>query len=305
MLSILFIVGGLVGLFIGGELLVKSAVGFGQKSGLTPLVIGLTLVAFGTSAPELAVSVDAVLQDAGEIALSNVVGSNMANIALVLALAVALKPVAIGTVTLRRDIPVMLTAFALFSLLLFDGVLGRLDGVILVSCLVAYTVYVIKHPSAADSDELIDESGSWLKLIAEFSAGLALLVFGGHWLVAGAIDVAGALGVSQAVIGMSVVAIGTSLPEITASVIATLRGHSALALGNVVGSNIWNSFGILGAAASIKPIEQGQLDWIMVLAMALVGLILWVFCRTSRELQRWEGLALLAGYIGFQIWLFQ
>ena len=295
---------GLVALYIGGELLVKAAIGFGLRSGLSTMVIGLTLVAFGTSAPELAVSLDAALLGSSDIALANVVGSNMANIALVLALTVLMKSMAIDSITLKRDLPVMLAAFLMFTLLLHDRSLDRIDGMLLIAALVIYVIYVVTHPSGKVEIDTDEKDQTIFKLCVFFAGGIAFLALGGHWLVAGAIDIAKQLGVSEAVIGITVVAIGTSLPEITASVVATARGHAGLALGNVVGSNIWNSFLVLGATASITPVPAQSLSWHMLLVMISVGILLWVFCRSRYTLSRLEGAFLLTIFVAYQIFLF-
>ena len=304
MSPLILILLGLTALYVGGELLVKAAIGFGLRSGLSTMVIGLTLVAFGTSAPELAVSLDAALLGSSDIALANVVGSNMANIALVLALTVLMKPMAIDSITLKRDLPVMLVAFLFFTLLLHDRSLDRVDGILLIAALVIYVFYVVTHPSGQVDIETDEKNQTLFALSVFFVAGIAFLALGGHWLVAGAIVVAKQLGVSEAVIGLTVVAIGTSLPEITASVIATVRGHAGLALGNVVGSNIWNSFLVLGTTASITPVTAQSLSWHMLLVMIFVGMLLWVFCRSRYTLSRLEGVVLLSIFVAYQGFLF-
>ncbi len=301
LIQILLVISGLVALYFGGELLVRAAVQIGMRLGLSSLVVGLTIVAFGTSAPELAVSLDAALVGSAEIAISNVVGSNLANIALVLALSALLVPITIEKNVLTRDLPVMFVGFAAIWVMLFDGVISRLEGGLLLTALVAYLVYVIRSSKASAAEENTDARDPIWKVALMLVLGVVLLAAGGHWLVEGAIYIASFLGVSEAVIGMTVIAIGTSLPEITASLISIKNGHGCLAVGNVVGSNIWNSLGVLGATSLILPLEQGGVNYVMLTMMAAAGVVLWVFCRTRYQLSRTEGGMLLIGYIVAQI----
>ena len=300
------IIAGLVALFIGGEMLVRASVMIGLRFGLSNLVIGLTIVALGTSAPEMAVSIGAALAGATELAIANVVGSNLANIALVLALSALLKPIAIERMVLRRDMPIMLGSFALMAWVMMDGSIGRSNGVFLLTGLVAYIGYVVwqSSQSASREEELDDKKLPVLLTLSLLLAGIVLLVLGARWLVQGAITIATVLGVSQAVIGLTVVAVGTSLPEIAASIAALAKGHGAMAVGNVVGSNIWNTLGVLGVTAIISNLDQGNVGWDMLTMMAAVGLILWFFCRTRYQLSRYEGTILLLIYFGYQAWLF-
>jgi len=297
LIQILLVISGLVALYFGGELLVRAAVQIGMRLGLSSLVVGLTIVAFGTSAPELAVSLDAALVGSAEIAISNVVGSNLANIALVLALSALLVPIVIDKNVLARDLPVMFVGFAAIWLMLFDGVINRLEGGLLLTALVAYLLYVIRCSRSSEAEESKETIEPFWKVSLMLVFGVVFLAAGGHWLVEGAIDIASFLGVSEAVIGMTVVAIGTSLPEITASLISIKNGHCSMAVGNVVGSNIWNSFGVLGATSLVLPLEQGGVNYLMLGMMAVAGVVLWVFCRTCYQLSRVEGGLLLIGYI--------
>ena len=306
MIDFFLVTAGLALLYAGGELLVRGAVAIGLRCGLSPLVTGLTIVAFGTSAPELAVSIDAAVVGSTEIAIANVVGSNFANIALVLALSALLVPIAIDRKVLYRDIPVMLGGFVISILMLLDGEVGLLDGALLLAGLVGYIGFVISH-SRSEYVVLEDqEPGAFSLTTTVFMliGGVAVLVLGGHFLVEGAVHIASSLGVSEAVIGMTVVAVGTSLPEITASLVSIIRGHSGMAVGNVVGSNIWNTFGVLGVTSSIIPLQQGQVSALMLGTMVGAGVVLWVFCRTRSTLSRVEGGIMLAGYIACQTWLF-
>ena len=296
----LLVAAGLVALYFGGELLVRAAVQIGQRLGLSSLVVGLTVVAFGTSAPELAVSLDAALVGSAEIAIANVVGSNLANIALVLALSALLVPIAIQRNVLRRDLPIMLGGFAVVALMLLDSVISRIEGSLLILGLAAYLILVIRTSRDSDVEEPDEAHDPALLVAGMLLAGVVLLAAGGHWLVEGAIFIASALGVSEAVIGMTVVAIGTSLPEIAASLISIKKGQCCMAVGNVVGSNIWTTFGVLGMTAAVLPLEQGGVSGLMLGVMALAGVALWIFCRTRFELSRMEGGVLLVGYFAAQ-----
>lgn len=303
--TLLFLLVGLAALYSGGELLVRAAVQIGEWCHLTPLVTGLTIVAFGTSAPELAVSIDAALVGSSEIAIANVVGSNFANMALVLALSAVIAPVAIEKVVLHRDLPVMLVGFVLVILMMTDQSVGRFEGVILMVTLAGYLVYVIrqsrKFRKAMDTD--IPEVHMTVPVtLLSLAGGVLLLALGGHWLVKGAVALASQLGLAEAVIGMTVVAVGTSLPELTASMISVVRGHGNMAIGNVVGSNIWNTLGILGLTSTVVPLSQGQVTSAMVLAMVTAGVLLWILCRTRFQLSRIEGWLLLTGFLLAQWW---
>jgi len=306
LIDLLFILLGLLALYAGGELLVRAAIVIGARMGLSTLVTGLTIVAFGTSAPELAVSIDAALVGSTEIAISNVVGSNFANIALVLALSALLTPIAVESLVLKRDLPVMLVGFVITLWMLLDAVISRLDGSILLIGLLGYLGYVIWHTR----QQRIDVSPADLSAqpvpvtVLMLIGGIVLLSLGGHLLVQSAVTIAEQLGVSEAVIGMTIVAVGTSLPEITASLVSILRGHGVMAIGNVVGSNIWNTFGVLGVTSVIIPLQRGQVTDAMIGVMIGSGLLLWIFCRTRFQISRVEGGVLLAGYLACQSYFF-
>lgn len=305
--TILFLVLGLVALYVGGELLVRGAVQIGEWLRLSYLVIGLTIVAFGTSAPELAVSLDAAVVGSPAIALANVVGSNLANMALVLGLSALILPMTIDRIVLIRDLPVMFGGFVAMTLMLLDRKIGAMDGGLLLLGLAGYLVAVIWHSrrQSQQVEEALavpDVHTSVLVTLLMIAGGVVLLTAGGHWLVGSAVDLAARLGMSEAAIGMTIVAVGTSLPEITASLIAVARGHGSMAIGNVVGSNIWNTFGVLGVTGLIVPLDQGSLSGAMVMAMIACGLLLWVMCRTRFYLSRLEGGLLLAGFVFSQWW---
>ncbi len=303
----------LVVLVLGGGILVHASEALGSRMGLSPLVSGLTIVAFGTSAPEFAVSIDAALVGSPGIAIGNVIGSNFNNVAVVLAISAILLPVAIDRQVLTRDIPVMLAGYAAIAgIMLPDGMISRREGLFLLAAMVIYIAFVIhqtrgEQRQARSQNEVFDEVSnpeSILKLLLRLTAGVILLSLGAHWLVDSGIALASLFGISEALIGVTVIALGTSLPELTAAVIAIMRGHAAMSVGGIVGSNIWNTFGVLGTTAIISPLPQGDVGLLMLLIMALASVALWIFCATSRQIDRWEGAVLLLGFFVCEYMLF-
>lgn len=254
-LDYVLLLAGFVGLFVGGDALVRGAVGIARTLGLSPLVIGLTVVGFGTSTPELLVSADAALRGVPDIALGNVVGSNIGNIMLILGLSALIWPVKVAGDTLKRDTAVMVAAALVLLPLFWLGTMGRLSGGVLVAGLLTY-LYIAFRDGKADEDDPslqgavapVWKSALWV------IAGLVALMLGARWLVDGAVNIARGFGVSEAFIGLTVVAIGTSLPELATSVVAAVKRQSEIAIGNIVGSNIFNVLGILGITALIAPI---------------------------------------------------
>lgn len=251
----LYIVIGLIGLFFGGEALVRGSVRIAQRLSISPLIIGLTVVGFGTSTPELLVSVQAALRGVPDIAIGNIIGSNTANILLISGLTSVVWPIRVKAADVKRDLGFM-SASALLLIPLFAlGEIGRLAGLILVSGLAAYLVWTFamsgQDVEEAESKEVQSAIGTSLLWVA---FGLAALVFGAQFLVDGAVSVARSFGVSEAFIGLTIVAVGTSLPELATSLIAAFRRRSDIAIGNIIGSNIFNVLGILGATALIAPI---------------------------------------------------
>ena len=282
---------GLAVLTAGADALVRGAGALALRVGLSPLVVGLTVVAFGTSSPELAVSAEAALGGNSGLALGNVVGSNLFNLALVLGIALLARALVVDRALLRRDLPVMLAAAVLPVLFLLDGVVSRLEGAILVVGLVAYTVINVRA-SRRETQAAAAEMDDDLRAAAEASrkplgwsigllaAGLVALVVGAGWLLDGAVALATAFGVPPAVVGLTLVAAGTSLPELATSIVAARRGAPEIALGNVIGSNTFNGLGVLGVAAVLHPIEQGGVSWPTLGAMvaatvAVIALVLW------------------------------
>ena len=294
-----FIVTGLVLLYLGAEVLVRASVSIGLRLGLSRLVIGLTIVAFSTSAPEIVVSSQAALAGQGDIAIGNVVGSNLANIGLILGLSACLCPLAVHFRSIRLDGPVMVVTTLLAGSMAWDGHVGRFEGAILLFLLFALITARIRierkealaHDLEPGGEKPWPVAGSIVGLVV----GLLLLATGGDWLVGGSIAMATRFNVPEALIAVTVVAIGTSLPELSTSVVAALRGNADIAVGNVLGSNIFNACGVLGLAAVINPLEGAGFHTEIVVA-TLMGLALLPLLRSGLRVERWEGLLLVLTY---------
>jgi len=293
------------------------------RLGLPPLVVGLTVVAFGTSAPEMAVSTGAVLSGQGGLAVGNAIGSNTFNVLFILGVAAIITPLAVHRQVIRQEAPIMIGAAVLLIVLGLDGALGLFDGLLLLGLLVGYTVFLVRQsraePATAGRDEFADElqpaaAGRWDATlpaqIALIVAGLVLLVLGSEGLVRAAVSFARALGLSEVVIGLTIVAAGTSLPEVAASVMASIKGERDIAVGNVVGSCIFNLLGVVGLSAVVAALGTGsalplppdvaRFDlWVMLAALVAC---LPVFL-TGREIARWEGGLFLAYYIAYTAYL--
>lgn len=309
-LDILAIVAGLAGLLFGGEWLVRAASRLATSFGVSALVVGLTVVAVGTSMPELVVGISAALQGSSDIVVGNVVGSNIANIGLILGLAGLIAPLSVHITLLRREIPVMIVVTVISLVLVLDGMFGALEGFIFMIAYAVFTYVLYRFsdaPSESEQQEISAEVGELegpppikrgLEVLI-LLAGLALLVGGAQLTVTGALNIARALGISELVIGLTLVAVGTSLPEIATSLIASYRGHNDIAIGNVVGSNIANLLLIMGATSLISPIrvapEVLQRDFPIAIGFAAVLLIL----AMNRQLNRFEASILLIAYVGF------
>ncbi|MFC3615084.1 calcium/sodium antiporter [Lutimaribacter marinistellae] len=252
----ILILAGLAGLVLGGELLVRGAVALARRAGLSPLVIGMTIVGFGTSLPELLVSLRAALDGAPGIAIGNVVGSNIANILLILGAAAVISPLRTRFELLRLDLVLVLLATLGLWLILLDGAVSRIDAAILLAALAGFLWNGLSRQAPAPSAPILEPEpaqSAW-KAILMVGTGLVALALGAQWLVQGASELARAAGLSEAVIGLTVVAVGTSLPELATSIVAAWRRNADIALGNVVGSNLFNILGILGITALIAPI---------------------------------------------------
>jgi len=328
MLDIGLLLGGLVLLVIGGELLVRGAVAVAERLGMSPLLIGLTLVGFGTSTPELVTSVQAALANSPGIAIGNIVGSNIANILLILGLSAIITPIAVQSNALRRDGVIVVLTALLFGVVSYTYTLDRIAGVIFVGLLVSYVLYAYRqertpatasdgHTSAFEKAEAYDELhdgpirhqteakkladrlGPIIPLLMALG-GLAVVVVGGKLLVDGAIGLARSYGMSEAVIGLTIVAVGTSMPEFVTSVVAAIRKHGDVALGNIMGSNIYNLLGIGGVTALISPTAiPAQIVTFDNLVMLAASLAMFLVAWSGYRISRLEGATLLAGYIAY------
>lgn len=308
LLNLLALGAGLVLLYFGAERLVHGAAALALRFGLTPLVVGLTVVAFGTSAPELVVSVGSALEGRGGLAIGNVVGSNIVNTALILGLSVLVRPALVKTQLLRLDVPLLVGVTVLLVGLLYDGTLSRTEGALLTSGLVGYVGFNIWQSRREQSivqaevaEALPTPAGAWWRDAGWVLIGLALLVGGARLLVEGAVAIAEAAGVSEAVIGLTIVAVGTSLPELATSVVAALRGEGDIAVGNVVGSNVFNVLGILGIAALASPLSRGGIALFDLGAMLFLTVLLVPLMRSGFQLARWEGGLLLTCYAAYLV----
>jgi len=298
-LDLVFVILGIVGLAYGGDLLVDNAARLARSLGLSPLVIGMTVVAFGTSAPELAASVVAALRGAPELALANVVGSNIANVGLILGASALMWPLATSWSFVRREVLAMIVATVAASLLLLDGGLGRAEGVLLFAGLLVFLIVVIRGDGGAPSADATHtaERPSRLRPALLSLAGVALLALAAQALVAGAVGLAEAWGVSERVIGLTMVAVGTSLPELASSIAAALRRQGDMVLGNIVGSNVFNLLSVLALAALVRPLQADALALrVDLLAMTLAALVVAPIAITGWRVGRREGAALLAAY---------
>ncbi len=311
---ILFVIG--IGLLIlGAELLVRGASRLAAAIGISPLVIGLTVVAYGTSAPEMAVSVQSALAGQADIALGNVVGSNIFNVLFILGLSALIVPLVVSRQLIKLDVPIMIGVSILLALLALDGNISRLDGALLFAGIVGYTFFLIKQSRKEKrlaQDEYEKEYGSakskghWFINIALIIVGLGLLVLGSRWLVNGAIAIAQNLGLSELVIGLTIIAAGTSLPEVATSIIASIRGERDIAVGNVVGSNIFNILAVLGLSALVSPsgvnVSPAALRFDIPVMLAVAVACLPIFL-SGHLIARWEGALFLAYYIAYTLYL--
>jgi cation:H+ antiporter len=308
-LQILQFLGGLVVLVTGGHALVSGASGIARRSGLPPLVIGLTVVAWGTGAPELAVSLGAVLRGQGDMALGNVVGSNIINILGVLGASALVTPLVVSRRLIWRDVPILIIlSFTVFFLGL-SGQIGRLGGGLLFTAGLVYTVYTIRASRRADEARIDDGPRSPMSLLRAtllVAVGMGLLVLGAEWMVEAASALARALGVSDLVVGLTVVAVGTSLPEAAASVVAALRGQRDMAVGNAIGSNIFNIVNVLGLTAVLAPggvpVPEPALRFDLPVMIAVAVACLPIFFAGHR-IARWEGGIFVAYYAVYLLFL--
>lgn len=317
-MTIAMFVFGLAMLVAGAQLLVRGASKLALSFGISPLVVGLTVVAFGTSAPEMAVSVRSSWGGQVDIALGNVVGSNIFNVLFILGLSALVAPLLVAPQLIRQEVPLMIGASLLVFGVALDGGIGRADGALLFGLLVAYMVFLIRQSrreSRATQDEYAQEFAApsagawdshWGAQLALIVGGLALLVLGANWLVDAAVSFARALGLSEMVIGLTIVAAGTSLPEVATSVVATLRGERDIAVGNVIGSNTFNLLGVLGLSSLVAPqalpVAPAMLSFDLPVMIGVALACLPIFF-TGHLIARWEGALFLAYYAAYMAYL--
>ncbi len=318
MTAYLQICGGLIGLLLlyyGAEFLVKGGVNLATRMKISPLVIGLTLVAFATSAPELVVSVDSALKGMGNISIGNVVGSNICNITLILGLCAVITPLRVNRKLFRLDVPVLILSCLVFALFCFFGQgINRWQGGVFFLSIIAYTFWSVWKAKQIEKRNLKIAHDAEEKLGAErefpvtlalllVAAGLAGLIGGAKLFVGCAIYLAKALSVSDAVIGLTIVAVGTSLPELATSVVAAIKGEKDIAIGNVVGSNIFNILAIMGLAPLFRPLHAPGISLVDLGQMVFCTLVLYPIMKTGYKISRTEGIFLLAVYLAYTVWL--
>jgi cation:H+ antiporter len=317
MSTALMLIAGLALLVVGAEALVRGASKIAAAFGISPLVIGLTVVAFGTSSPELAVGVQSALSGNGDIALGNVIGSNIFNILVIVGLSAVIVPLVVHQKLVRLDVPLVIGLSVLVFILGLDGRIGRVEGVLLFLGLAAFIVFEIRH-GRQESEEVQQEyaqeygdgrtksAGQWVLNVLLLVGGLAMLVLGSNWLVDSASTIARSLGVSDLIIGLTIVAAGTSAPELATSIMAAVRGERDIAVGNAVGSNVFNILGVLGLTAALAPegiaVPRSALafDIPVMIAVALAALPVFF---TGYSISRWEGAAFLAYYAAYTLFL--
>lgn len=309
LISILLMAVGLLVLGLGAELLVGGSSRLALRLGISPLVIGLTIVAFGTSAPELAVSILSALGDHSELALGNVIGSNIANIGLILGISAILCPLKVEIGLIKEEIPFLIAVSIALGVMLWDARIGVIDGFLLIGGLIAYLAFSYWQGQKEDVPEVGDlalqpvvprESTSRLYVhLIMIAAGLALLVFGSDFFVDNAVELARLLGVSEAVIALTLVAVGTSVPELATSTLAAVRGKTDIAVGNVIGSNLFNILSVLGITAVISPITSSPYFISDYVVMIVFTLLLLPLAKSDVTLSRREGVFLIAAYAGY------
>ncbi|UCF68262.1 MAG: calcium/sodium antiporter [Acidobacteriota bacterium] len=319
-LDALILIGGLASLLLGGDLVVRGASAVARQLGVSPLIVGLSIVAFGTSAPELAVNVIAAVVGEENVSFGNVLGSNMANVGLILALMVLVRPVAIEDPVVRRELPMMLLATGAVIVMGLDewlerGASGfdRYDALLLLLLFAVFVYYTLSDvlyggrtdPYVREVEEMEPSRAGrsiWINLLLTI-AGLAALVAGGRAAVAGGVGIARAWGVSEAIIGLTMIAVGTSLPELVTSLVAVVRHQSDLAIGNIVGSNIFNLLFVLGVTSTVRTVPVPRGGYGDLIVNAALSLLVYLFAASGRRrIVRWQGLLLLALYLGYVSW---
>lgn len=312
---ILLLIGGLVLLVLGAELLVRGASTIASILGIPSLLVGLTIVAYGTSSPEMSVSIQSAFAGQPDIALGNVVGSNIFNVLIILGISALIAPLMVANQLIRLDVPIMIGVSVLTLMFASDGKISRVDGTILFTGAIVYTLFLIyeakKHKnqeSEEDKSQNVVENNlkNWIINIGFIGIGLVLLVQGSNWLVESSISIARAIGVSELVIGLTIISAGTSLPELASSVVATIRGERDIAVGNVIGSNIFNILAVLGLSSAVSPaginVSLAALNFDIPVMIAVAVSCFPIF-YTGKSIDRWEGVLFLAYYCAYATYL--
>ena len=304
---------GLAVLYFGADWLIRGATSFALRFGIRPLVVGLTVVALGTSMPEFLVNFFAAVMEQDGLALGNVVGSNICNIALILGLSAVVYPMSVSPDTLKKEYPIMMGAMAIFYAVSLDGTISRVDGLVLVSGLVGFLLFLVldarRHTASLDADDLGEMTRREVQMpiarkVAYLLGGMVMLTLGARLMVHGAVHIATDMGIDPIVVGLTVVAIGTSLPEMAASVLCALKKEADLSVGNILGSNLLNVFFVVGLVALIRPlhVEETSLT-IHFPVMMLFGILLLPLARTQYRITRVEGGLLIACFVGYIAYL--
>jgi len=309
--SIVYIMIALVALFFGADWLVKGAASLAERFGISALVVGLTVVAYGTSTPEMVVSAQAAASGMGGISVGNVVGSNIFNIGIILGLAALIFPLRANMQLIRFDTPVMILTAVLFLVLFLDHRIGRLEGALFLAAVIGYSIFNVIKSRQETKKIVLQEyeqavpkvTRHWGLDILLILLGLAVLIGGSRLLVMGAVDLARMIGLSESVIGLTIVAAGTSMPELATSVVAAIKKQPDIAIGNVVGSNIFNILGILGIAALIKPVYAPEISLTDSIVMIGMSILLLPLIKTGFTLKRWEGAMFVAIYVAYVVYL--
>ena len=301
-MEVIWLLVSLVILYYGAEGLVFGASSLAKRIGVSPLIIGLTIVSIGTSMPELVVSAKSAMSGQSGIAIGNVLGSNMFNVGIILGLSAIIYPLAVKRQLLKFDVPIMILTSVLFLLLFLDYGIARLEALFMVVLFVLYISYLLitskKNPKDKNNQESdIKVSKHWLLDLIFIVAGLLALVFSSDLLVDNSIIIAQRLGMSEAMIGLTIIAAGTSMPELATSVVAAIKKRSDIAIGNIVGSNIFNILLILGVTGLIQPISTPEINYMDTLFVVILGLVLWLFIKFSSHVRRWQGVIFILMYV--------
>lgn len=300
----LFLILGFVLLIGGAEILVRGSTSIALRLGLSPMIIGLTLVAFGTSSPELVVSLNAAFQGTGDISLGNVIGSNISNIGLILGITAIILPISVRSKLIRVDMPIMIYVSLLLLFFLRDLILNRWEGLVLFGSLIAYLIFSFMKANQEKDEDVLKEfteevhetKGSLFTDALMAVGGIAALVFGSNWLVDSSVNIARTWGVSEAVIGLTLVAIGTSLPELATGIVAAIKKEADIVMGNIIGSNIFNILAILGLTSIIIPVEGKAITSLDLGAMMLFSVVLLPMMWRGKQISRLAGILLLFLY---------